>query len=98
VIKFLVRPGTFGAPERNFAALGEILGVGAATIPLPSDYAAGDSFVAELLSGGILICHAETIAKLLDKNCAGLASLDALARHLRSLLIYVASIGPRRSA
>ena len=87
-IKFLIRPGKFGAAERGFARLGEILGADIAEIALPQDGPVGGSFVSDLLDAQALVSSAETLTALFKRSSGNLASLDSLASHLRSVLIY----------
>src|SRR5215472_8639086 len=87
-IKLLIRPGKLGAAERGLARLGGILGADIAEVALPEDGAVGDSFVSDLLDAQALVSSAETLTALFKRSCGNLTSLDPLASHLRSILIY----------
>lgn len=87
-IKILIDAGRRDAPERNFAPLGKILGAEITELALPGDHAAGDSFASELFGAQALVSSPQALMTLLERNSAGLTSLDSVLEHVRSLLIY----------
>ncbi|SRR5579875_11687 len=81
--KLLTDVGQVDAVAHNLAALAEIAGMDLALLPITSDSAVADAWIAEQLKAPALIASADTLATLLKG-----ANLESITKHARFVLIY----------